>query len=178
LPTPTADFSAGAANPVSGGFEVNFTDNSTSTTVWSWEFGDPNSTNNTSALQSPSHLYNTVGDYIVRLITTNNNGCSDTILRTISVNRSNNTFIPSAFTPNNDGNNDLFRVRGNNISHYDMSIYSSWGQRIFHSPKEYTGWNGIANGSLVPNGTYAYVIEVTFENGDQELYKGNISVIR
>ncbi len=178
LETPVADFVNNNAQPVSGGFQISFQDASTFADNYFWDFGEPGSSGNTSTISSPSHIYANVGDYLVTLTTTNNSGCSDQILRTISVNRSNNIFIPNAFTPNNDGSNDLFRVRGNNIAYYDLSIFSSWGQRIWFSPKETTGWNGTVNGDLVPNGTYSYVVEVFFEDGNKELYKGNISVIR
>jgi gliding motility-associated-like protein len=178
LATPQADFSASEASPVSGGFEIAFSDNSTQADSWNWDFGDPVSPSNNSTLQNPLHTYTQVGSYDVTLICTNLSGCTDTTFRTIAVKRSNNIYIPNTFTPNNDGSNDVFRVRGNNIAYCEMSIYSSWGQRIWYSQKETEGWNGTSGSELVPNGTYAYMIEVIFDDGNRELYKGNINVIR
>ena len=59
-----------------------------------------------------------------------------------------------------------------------MSVYSHWGQRIFYSEKETKGWDGRLNGDIVPNGNYAYVITIMYETGEQETFKGTISVIR
>ncbi|OFY85935.1 MAG: hypothetical protein A3F72_16190 [Bacteroidetes bacterium RIFCSPLOWO2_12_FULL_35_15] len=70
----TANNTAGCAVP----FTVNFTDNSTNATTWSWNFGD----GATSLLQNPSHVYTLPGTYTVTLIASNANGCSNTIIKT------------------------------------------------------------------------------------------------
>jgi gliding motility-associated-like protein len=178
LPQPVALFTASVSTPVASGFEVTFTNTSLLGASWTWDFGDPGSPDNISVSENPSHIYAQPGEYTVTLITTGQEGCSDTLRTAVKVVMNNNIFIPSGFTPNNDGNNDLFRVRGNNILYSDMSIYNQWGQRIWFSEKEQTGWDGRVNGDMVGNGTYAYVIEVHYDSGNSELFRGNISVIR
>ncbi len=70
--------------------------------AWAWNFGDPPSgVNNTSTLQNPTHSYSAVGNYLVRLIVTSNNGCRDTIVQTLTVNGS---FPVAGFTVNNAAN--------------------------------------------------------------------------
>jgi gliding motility-associated-like protein len=122
--------------------------------------------------------YSLPGVYTITLEITTDNGCTETYTKTLSVTLPDNLFIPTGFTPNNDGNNDLFRVRGHNILFADMSIYNQWGQRIWYSPKEMTGWDGTANGQKVPMGSYAYVIEIHFDSGKKEIHRGNINLIR
>lgn len=178
LPQPSAMFTNSAPALSGGGYAVAFTNASQSGSVYFWDFGDTGSPDNNSSEPNPTHTFSQPGDYGVTLITTNDYGCSDTLSKIVSVVLNNNIFIPTGFTPNNDGNNDLFRVRGNNIRSSEMHIYNQWGERIWFSAKETLGWDGTINGSTVQNGTYAYVIEVTFDNGSKEKFRGNISVIR
>jgi gliding motility-associated-like protein len=177
-PQPNAAFVAAPPVTTVTGYDVSFLSDFKQGYTYFWNFDDPSSSNNTSSIFNPVHTYTLEGNYNVTLIVTSPQGCADTVSRTVAVVLPDNIFIPTGFTPNNDGSNDLFRVRGNNILHYDMSIFNQWGKRIFHSPTEANGWNGEANGQPVPNGTYAYAIEVYFENGTKTFYRGNISVIR
>lgn len=177
LPQPTADYIPSVSNQLAGGYEIVFTNTSATANSYFWDFGDAFSADNNSTEQHPIHLYAQTGDYLTTLIATNQYGCSDTITKIISVLMDNNLFIPSGFTPNNDGNNDFFRVRGNNIKQSDISIYNQWGQRIWNSITE-TGWDGTSNGQIVNNGSYAYAIEVTYDNGIKQFFRGNINVIR
>ncbi len=178
MPQPSAMFSSSTAAQSGSGYEVAFTNTSQAGSIYFWDFGDSGSPDNNSSDPNPTHTYNQPGDYGVTLVVTNVFGCSDTISKIVSVVLNNNLFVPTGFSPNNDGNNDIFRVRGNNIRTSEMHIYNQWGERIWFSPKETIGWDGTVNGKTVQNGTYAYVIQVTFDNGSTEQLKGNISVIR
>jgi gliding motility-associated-like protein len=164
---------------VSGAYEVYFSVQSNQNlTSYYWDFGNPSSPDNTSTASDPYHSYSLPGEYTITLEVKTENGCTETFTKTLSVTLPNNLFIPTGFTPNNDGNNDLFRVRGHNILFSDISIYNQWGQRIWNSPNEVTGWDGTSNGQKVPVGSYAYVIEIHFDNGKKELHRGNINLIR
>ncbi len=69
-------------------------------------------------------------------------------------------YMPSAFTPNNDGKNDLFRIPpGVNIDLTEFAIYNRWGERIFFTRNLSTGWDGMYKGMLQPQGVYIYVIK-------------------
>jgi gliding motility-associated-like protein len=70
-------------------------------------------------------------------------------------------FVPNSFTPNNDGLNDTFNAKGLFIETYSMEIYSRWGELLYHTENLDEGWNGYYNGSLIPEGTYAYKITAT-----------------
>ena len=112
------------------------------------------------------------------VISVNNNGCigHDTIFVDLKC----NVEIPSAFSPNNDGHNDIFRPRGNRVTGYDVKVFNRWGQMIFSN--SFTnidqGWNGKYKGENCEIGVYVYEIDVTYVNGVNELFQGNVTLIR
>ncbi len=67
-------------------------------------------------------------------------------------------YIPSAFTPNGDGINDTFGVKGEGIVDYHLFIYNRWGVVIFESTNPKIQWDGIYKGSKVEEGTYVYQV--------------------
>lgn len=71
-------------------------------------------------------------------------------------------FIPTAFTPNNDGNNDQFTVEPLFVTDFEVYIFSRWGELIFYSNEQDFEWDGTYNGKILPMGTYAY--KVTFKS--------------
>lgn len=83
--SPTALFSN---TTVCRGSATEFTDESTQSTFWMWDFGDPESgEENTSDLQNPSHTFSTDGEFDVRLITGTDSSCTDTIVKKVQVNQ-------------------------------------------------------------------------------------------
>jgi gliding motility-associated-like protein len=175
-PAPQLAFNTTTPTGSDGGLQVVFVNNSSNAVSYQWNFGDPGSPENTSTLANPVHQYPQPGNYTVTLTGTSAYGCSDSITQLIAVDRNSEVFIPSAFTPNQDGRNDMFRVRGNNIEAVRINIYNQWGERIYHAPLNF--WDGKVRGDLVQNGTYMYVIDVTFKNNKTETYKGAVTVIR
>lgn len=108
----------------------------------------------------------------------NSNGCSDTASVTITVLKGGTVAIPNAFSPNNDGVNDIFRIAGRNVASLSLVIYNRWGQEVFASADINAGWNGRFKDAEAEIGTYVYWLEVTYESGNTELKKGNIILIR
>lgn len=86
--------------------------------------------------------------------------------------------IPNAFTPNNDGKNDIFFAYGNNIRTFNMKIFNQWGEMVFESNDILIGWDGTFKGERQPIGTYVYVVEAVFNDGEQQIRKGSITLIR
>lgn len=80
--TPFASFSANSTNSCTTPLTVAFTNSSTNGVSYSWDFGD----GSTSSATNPSHTYTTGGSYDVRLITTNTDGCKDTMIKTSYIN--------------------------------------------------------------------------------------------
>ena len=87
-------------------------------------------------------------------------------------------FIPNAFTPNGDGENDVLYVRGNSITEINLAIYNRWGEVVFESQDQNLGWDGTFKGKEVDPAVYVYHLEATCINRQKFLKKGNISVIR
>jgi len=87
--------------------------------------------------------------------------------------------IPSAFTPNGDGLNDIFHPLGmKNQSLIEFSIYNRWGQRIFTTNNKDQGWDGTFNGEKQDMDVYQYVLIVALDDGDTQMFKGNVTLVR
>lgn len=90
--------------------------------------------------------------------------------------------IPNAFSPDGDGLNDYFFPRNmseQSIREFKMQIYNRYGQVVFETTNaEGRGWDGRLNGVEQPFGVYVYTIEVTFTNGANESYSGNVTLLR
>ncbi|MCC7303342.1 MAG: CotH kinase family protein [Bacteroidia bacterium] len=87
-------------------------------------------------------------------------------------------YIPTAFSPNNDGNNDFFQIYGGDVKEFELIIYDRWGNKIFSSTDQSAGWNGEYKGDPVNTGIYAYQMKVKFGNGDSLNKSGNIALMR
>ena len=90
----------------------------------------------------------------------------------------NELVIINAFTPNNDGVNDVFHVKGNNIAQIHATVFNRWGQELFTWNEVTYGWNGKYKGKEVAAGTYFYVVTVVYEDGSVEEKKGAVELIR
>ncbi len=87
-------------------------------------------------------------------------------------------FIPNAFTPNQDNENDVLLVRGKNVAKMVLKIYDRWGELVFETDKQSKGWDGSFKGELVDPGVFVYYLEVTCVDEQEYFKKGNITVIR
>lgn len=106
-------------------------------------------------------------------------GCRDTGYVNIAVKYQPNFFIPTAFSPNGDGNNDVFRIE--NIQFEKLltfKVYNRLGQLVFNTKNVVNGWDGTFNGKPAPADTYFYQIEVVLPDGTHQNFKGDITLIR
>jgi len=148
---------------------------------WIWDFGD--STGQTSG-QSVVHQFYAVGDYTVTLIVTDSYGCTDTLVETVTVHDIFTIYIPSAFTPDGDGLNDVFQPKG--ISWEDgtfsMDIFDRWGCLMYHTTDPNQGWNGGFQNNPSREGkrpgVYVYRIIVKGLNYEEMLYVGRVTLLR
>lgn len=85
-------------------------------------------------------------------------------------------FIPSAFTPNDDGINDSFGVKGEGIQNFKMIIYNRWGEVIYSSTNPGEHWNGKYNNEPVENGVYVY--EVFAKGFGKHPKAGSVTLLR
>ncbi len=112
-------------------------------------------------------------------------GCSATDDITISVKKSRNVFIPSAFSPNGDGTNDDFYVFAGTgvVEIKQFSIFSRWGELIYNinniQPNDRAAsWNGEFKGERLNPGVFVYLIEIEFADGKTFIYKGDITLMK
>ena len=113
------------------------------------------------------------GTYYV--VVTDVNGCTDTS-EVVSVTFYPRTqiFVPNVFTPNGDGWNNLFVVKGEYIDDFYIKIFNRWGENIFESNSINKSWDGTVNGIRVPEGTYYYSLFVIGFDGTEFIKNGTI----
>jgi gliding motility-associated-like protein len=90
-------------------------------------------------------------------------------------------YIPNAFSPNGDQNNDAYMVRINElcVESMSLSIYDRWGERVFFSEDIEITWDGTFRGKPAENGVYVYKLIITIANEDESrMETGNINLIR
>lgn len=88
-------------------------------------------------------------------------------------------FIPNAFSPNGDGVNDVFRVIAHDdLKEYSITVYSRWGQLLFESHDPERGWDGSLKGSVLPTGSYLYVVTYTDSKGQGRKHTGQLVLIK
>lgn len=96
----------------------------------------------------------------------------------VTLDREFQLYLPNAFTPNGDGLNDRFEVKGRLVASFRMVIYNRWGQVVFQSNDPKMGWDGRINGQEAPVGTYAYTLEAADGNGRKFSRKGTVTLLR
>ncbi len=115
-------------------------------------------------------------------ITDQQTGCEVTAQKWIGVAEINcsipDIFVPSAFTPNGDGNNDVVYVRGVVIDTFEFSIYNRWGELVFRTTSQDLGWDGTYKGKKADPGVFVYHLTVECFDGQEYTDKGNITLIR
>ena len=87
-------------------------------------------------------------------------------------------YVPNAFSPNGDGENDILYVRGALIKEMEFRIYDRWGELIFESFDRSSGWNGQFRGKQMDPDTYDYYLRVTCLDDIENIVKGNITLLR
>lgn len=111
-------------------------------------------------------------------------GCSAFESMQIAVNSEREIFMPNAFSPNNDGVNDVLYPFGNEsvVQVSSFRIYDRWGN-LLHDKINFSiddndfGWDGFFGGKRMQTGVYIYVLEVNFIDGDTVIFKGNVNLL-
>jgi gliding motility-associated-like protein len=170
---PLANFSF-TPNPGQENTPTSFVNGSTGATTYFWSFGD----GDTSLQINPIHQYTQTASFQACLTATNAFGCADSICQRVSSIILPLVDIPNAFTPNNDGTNDVIFVRGYGIEKMNFMIFNRQGKLVFQSTNQNIGWDGKYNGQLQPMDVYAYVLEVQFADGNRVTKKGDITLLR
>jgi gliding motility-associated-like protein len=123
-----------------------------------------------------------IGVYPVTLVVTNDDGCEDSITHELIVNSVFTLYVPNAFSPNNDGENETFFAKGESVAEEEflLRIFDRNGGVVFESTDIKEEWTGnSSNGTKLPVGVYVWKIEAKDIYSDEvrESY-GYVSLIR
>lgn len=135
----------------------------------SWGMNNPN-------ISAPVIKPSETATYTVHGI--DDKGCGNTDEIRVLVDYSHNLFIPTAFSPNGDGRNDLFRIA--NFGYQQVSefrVYNRWGQEVY-SANDNSGWDGTYRGADQDAGTFHYIIKAAFADGHVQTFKGDVVLTR
>ena len=119
------------------------------------------------------------------LTVTTEEGCSVQSHVTVQVEKPRHVFVPNAFTPNNDGNNDIFTIYGGDdvVKVKNFQVFDRWGAVVFSNSDfqandETQGWNGKIRNKKTSGNVFIYFIEIEFIDGRVEIYKGDVTAVR
>ena len=118
--------------------------------------------------------------YWTILTVTDKHNCVDTAMVLITVVPDVVIYVPNAFTPNDDGVNDVWLpvISNNSDEIFEVVIYSRWGELIFKSNDPHVGWNGKHNGKLVEAGVFTYKITYGDVFNKKYVKTGTVTVVR
>jgi gliding motility-associated-like protein len=120
-----------------------------------------------------------------RLRVTDRNGCTAEDRLTLFLNKQRNLYVPNAFSPNGDGNNDVFMVFAGPevVRLHSFQVYSRWGEPVFevygtmpNNPDH--GWDGTFHGQVLNTAVFVWMAEVEFVDGVVEVFKGDVVLLR
>jgi gliding motility-associated-like protein len=178
---PTASFVAGPQPTTVGDPEIFFTNTSSGdVTAWSWDFAGLGS----SDYSDPSFTFPYADTFLISLVVETQYGCSASTTGNIIIDDLSEIWIPSSFTPNEDGLNDTWFPVGRNLNtknlYIEVHVFNRWGQRVFRSATSDKPWNGYDNniGSKCPVGEYTYRVIFVNEQGKERKEMGHITLIR
>ena len=176
--SPTAEFTFVPDDPNVFNRDVTFTNLSVDAERYKWNFDNEF----ISLEENPSYTFRDTGLYEVVLVAFHETGCPDTMRRTLDIEPIIDYFMPNAFTPNGDGENDEFKGKGyiEGLKDFEFSIWNRWGEQVFASDSPFNGWNGRKNnlGELAPQGVYVWEIRYIGPRGGDESIKGHVTLLR
>ncbi len=124
---------------------------------------------------------NTMNYHLVASVDINGNTCEATANAEVVVIPNYDVFIPNIFTPNGDGNNDVFKLFGNlpAMKFVEVGIFNRIGEKVFSSNDIYFEWDGLYKGRPADAGVYVYQVKAVFaDNHTEKLFKGTVTLLR
>ncbi|HVY73331.1 MAG TPA: gliding motility-associated C-terminal domain-containing protein, partial [Puia sp.] len=176
---PTIDLGPDITLPVGSSYQING-NGSPDIVSMTWS-----PTTSLSCINCLDPIANPIKTIDYKLTVVNDGGCfsSDGIhINVVCTNG--NFFIPNTFSPNGDGVNDRFIVRGKGLNIIpSITIYNRWGQIVFEKRNfapndESQGWDGTFNGKPAPSDVYIYTVQILCDNATLIPYHGNVTLVR
>ena len=144
--------------------------------IWS-----PSTGLNNTTIFNPVGVYGSEIDSVkYKLVVTDLIGCADSAFVTVRVFKTNPyVFVPTAFTPNNDGRNDVIRPIAVGIQKINyFSVYNRWGELVFTTTVNRQGWDGRISGRLQDSGVFVWMVSAIDYLGKSIFLKGTVALIR
>jgi gliding motility-associated-like protein len=175
FPNPIADFSASTFTTSELLSEIEFYNNSSGAISYFWDFDNAV----VSTEENPIIDFEQAKNYEVILNVVSVDGCESEIMKTVHIFSEYTLYAPNAFSPNGDGNNDIFLAEGNGVTSFEMQVFDRWGGLVFESSDIESGWDGLdASANTVGVGTYMYHISLYDYNGKLWIYNGELNLMR
>ena len=109
---------------------------------------------------------------------TRNFGCIDSIRLIVAVETDFYRYIPDAFTPDGDGLNECFKIKGVGFEGYEFAVYDRWGNEVFHTLDMTECSDGTFNGQPLPVGAYNYRLIADLPFDEIEIFTGTLNILR
>ena len=185
FPKPGADFGWNPENPNTSNNQVTFLPTTKNGKMFTYEWLFTNSTNvggvDTASIKNPTKAYDNNGKFPVMLVVKNEYGCVDSVFKVIVIDEDVNVYIPNTFTPNDDGINDVFNIKGLGLQQtgYFMEIFDRWGTLVYSTKDINKGWDGTVKGQKAADGVYIYNVRVIGGNGvGKKDFKGHVTLMK
>ncbi|MGB1004108.1 MAG: gliding motility-associated C-terminal domain-containing protein, partial [Salibacteraceae bacterium] len=182
FPEPTAIFDMDPSATTVFNTKIQFEDKSIgSVQAWLWDFASIGN----SSEQHPLYEFPAdTGTFPITLTVTTDKLCEDEVTELLRIGGEYNIYVPNSFTPNGDGQNDVFAPRGIGLddTKYSLLIYDRWGGLVFESSDLNQPWDGRHQGTakMAANGVYVWKIVAHDSTDDSEghEYNGTVNLIR
>ena len=155
--------------------------NDTAGCSYLWDFGD----GSTAISRDVTHNYSPDPDdvpvkYDITLLVSTSNGCIDSLLlpKGVEIIGEGDISFPNAFTPNDDGINDIFRPVAKGVIEYELLVYNRWGELIFQTNSLDDGWDGKLKDESAKSDVYVWKATGKFTNGRGFELAGDVTLIR
>ena len=179
-PWPIAEFAADPWEQTLPGNRVEFTNYSLGAVQYQWDFAGFETS---SEFEPEFYFPEAGGEYPVELVATNEWGCADSVAYYIWLIDDFALYVPNAFSPDNDGQNDAWQIIGQDVDpeHYHVRVWDRWGQLVFESRNLDDVWIGDFQGGThyVQTETFGYQIEAkSLSTAAEHIFSGYVTVIR
>ena len=161
---------------------VHFTDLTSSSGGHScnWDFGD--GTGWFSGDCYPTHIYSDTGTYHVSLYVIDQNSCDSVYHDSLTITGDMTVYVPSAFSPDGDNNNDVFGPIGTYFdpAEFQMLIYNRWGEEMYETTELSKLWDGRVRGTneVAPVDIYVYLLRVKDLYRSRREFKGTAMLLK
>ncbi len=126
--------------------------------------------------ESPAIQVITPGNYALTVV--DDKGCTNSDDIVIIEQCAAQVYVPSAFSPNGDAQNDLFKPTVKFVESYAFKVFNRFGQTVFSTTDQNAAWDGVFQNMKQPIGVFSWIVEYTTEGGETQKKKGNVTLIR